>query len=127
MSFPLQHMFKSSLDYRVNALFRFSAATSLILLSDSVLAQSCLTLRPYELQPARLLCSWDSSGKDTGVGSHSLQGIFLTQGSNPGLSPLQADSLPYEPPGKPHPVEPYSKFSPANLGRIQITLVEARL
>ena len=33
------------------------------------------------------------------MGSHFfLQGIFLTQGSNPGL--LQADSLPSEPPGK---------------------------
>ena len=40
--------------------------------------------RPYGLQPARLLCLWDSPGKNTGVGSNSLlQGIFLTQGSNP--------------------------------------------
>ena len=31
-------------------------------------------------------CPWNSPGKSTGVGSHSLlQGIFLTQGSNPGL------------------------------------------
>ena len=30
-----------------------------------------------------LPCPWDSPGKNTGVGSHSLlQGIFLTQGSN---------------------------------------------
>ena len=56
------------------------------------------------LQPVRLLCPWDSSGKNTGVGCHALlQGIFLTQGSNWCLvSPaLQADSLPTEPPGKP--------------------------
>ena len=34
-------------------------------------------------EPARLLCSWDSPGKDTRVGCHALlQGIFLTQGSN---------------------------------------------
>ena len=33
---------------------------------------------------ARLLCSWDFPGKDTGVGCHFLlQGIFLTQRSNP--------------------------------------------
>ena len=33
-----------------------------------------------------LLCPWISSGKNTGVGCHSLyQGIFLTQGSNPSL------------------------------------------
>ena len=34
----------------------------------------------------RLLCPWDSPGKNTGVGCHFLlQGIFLTQGSNLGL------------------------------------------
>ncbi|XP_059738085.1 uncharacterized protein [Bos taurus] len=34
----------------------------------------------------RLLCPWDSPGKNTGVGCHSLlQRIFLTQGLNPGL------------------------------------------
>ena len=36
--------------------------------------------------PTRLLPPWDSPGKYTGVGCHFLlQGIFLTQGSNPGL------------------------------------------
>ena len=36
--------------------------------------------------PARFLCQWDSSGKNTGVGCHALlQGIFPTQGSNPCL------------------------------------------
>ena len=41
---------------------------------------------PHRQQPTRLLCPWDSPGKNTGVGSHFLlQGIFLTQGSNPGL------------------------------------------
>ena len=44
------------------------------------------SLRPHELQPTRLPCPWDSPEKNTGVGSHSLlQGIFPTQGSNPGL------------------------------------------
>ena len=43
-------------------------------------------LWPYGLQPARLLCPWDSPGKNTGVVYHSLlQGIFLTQGQNQGL------------------------------------------
>ena len=38
------------------------------------------------LQPARLLCSWNFPGKNTGVGNYFLlQGIFLTQGLNPGL------------------------------------------
>ena len=40
----------------------------------------------HGLQPARLLCSWDSPGKNTGVVCHFLlQGIFLIQGLNPGL------------------------------------------
>ena len=40
----------------------------------------------HELLPARLLCPWNYPGKNTGVGCHSLlQGIFSTQGSNPGL------------------------------------------
>ena len=44
------------------------------------------SLPPQGLQPARPLCSWNSPGKNTGVGCHSLlQGIFPTQGSNPGL------------------------------------------
>ena len=49
----------------------------------------------------RLLGPWDSPGKDTGLSCHALlQGIFPTQGQNPGL-PLQMDSLPSEPPRKP--------------------------
>ena len=34
----------------------------------------------------KIICLWNSPCKNTGVGSHSfLQGIFLTQGSNPSL------------------------------------------
>ena len=45
------------------------------------------SVRPYGLQPARLLCPWDSLGKSTRVGFHApLQGIFLTQGWNLGLA-----------------------------------------
>ena len=44
------------------------------------------SLRPHSLQPARLLCAWNCPGRNTGVGCHSLfQGIFSTQGLNPGL------------------------------------------
>ena len=51
-----------------------------------LVTQSCLTLWSHGLQPTRLLCPWNSAGKNTGVGCHfSLQGIFLTQGSNTGL------------------------------------------
>ena len=40
---------------------------------------------PMGLRPTRLLRSWDSPGKNTGVGCHFiLQGIFPIQGSNPG-------------------------------------------
>ena len=51
---------------------------------------SCSTVSnsvwPHGLYPARLLCPWNSPGKNTGVGCHSLfQGIFPTQRSNPGL------------------------------------------
>ena len=38
------------------------------------------------LQPTRLLCRWNSLGKNTGLDIHSLlQGIFPTQGPNPGF------------------------------------------
>ena len=57
------------------------------------------------LCPARLLCPWDSPGKNPGVGCHALlQGIFPTQGSNPRLLYLlhwQAGFLPLASPGKP--------------------------
>ena len=42
--------------------------------SRSVVSDS---LRSYGLQPTRLLCPWDSPGKNTGVGCHALlQGMF---------------------------------------------------
>ena len=52
-----------------------------------LVTQLCPTLcDPMDYSPIRVPCPWDSPGKNTGVGSHSLlQGIFLTQGSNPGL------------------------------------------
>ena len=55
----------------------------LVLFTRSVMSDS---LQLHGLQPARLLCPWDSLGKNTGVGCHSLlQGIFQTEGLNPGL------------------------------------------
>ena len=57
--------------------------------------------------PTRLLCPWDSSSKNTGVGCHVFfQGIFPTQGSNMHLLCLLhwlAGSLPPGPSGKPFP------------------------
>ena len=51
----------------------------------------CLSdsLQPYDLQPARLLCPWDSPDKNIGVDCHALlQRIFLTQGLNLSLLSL---------------------------------------
>ena len=49
--------------------------------SPSIMSDS---LPPRGSKPARLFCPWDFPGKNTGVGCHFLlQGIFLTQGSNP--------------------------------------------
>ena len=49
-------------------------------------AQPCPTLRPHGLEPTRLPHPWNFLGKSTGVGCRFLlQGIFPTQGSNPGL------------------------------------------
>ena len=61
--------------------------------SDSAaVAAGIMVLHPVFLRPdmhvcsvrARLLCLWDSPGRNTGVGCYALlKGIFLTQGSNP--------------------------------------------
>ena len=71
-----------------------------------LVAESCPTvLRPHGLQPTRPLCPWDSLGKNTGAGCHSLlQGIFSNQGSDFRLHALQADSLSCESPGNPLPL-----------------------
>ena len=51
--------------------------------SHSVVSNS---LQPHGLQSTRLLCPWNSPGKNTGLGSHTLlQKIFPTQGLNLGL------------------------------------------
>ena len=50
---------------------------SLCVLVASVMSDS---LRPYGLWPTRLLCPWDSQGKNTGVGCHALlHRLFPTQ------------------------------------------------
>ena len=67
--------------------------------------QSRPTLQPCGLQPSRLLYPWDSPGKNPRVGCHApLQGIFLTQESNPRFFCLlhwHAGALPLASPGKP--------------------------
>ena len=54
-----------------------------------LVTQSCPTLRPHGLQPARLLCPWDSPGKSTGAGCHFLE-IFQV---NCGLSSFHSTSV----------------------------------
>ena len=55
-----------------------SESVTHLLVSDS--------LWPLELQPVRLLCLWNSSGKNIGEGCYFLlQGTFLTQELNLGL------------------------------------------
>ena len=49
------------------------------------ISESCSVVL-YSLLPHELYRPWNSPGQNTGVGSLSvLQGIFSTQGSNPGL------------------------------------------
>ena len=53
---------------------------------ESVTAQSGLFLCNLMDYSHQVSCPWNSLGKNTGVDCHSLlQGIFPTQGSNPGL------------------------------------------
>ena len=54
---------------------------------ESEVTQSCLTLcNPMDYSTPRLLCSWNFSGKSTGVHCHFLlQCISPTHGSNLGL------------------------------------------
>ena len=70
--------------------------------SDMLMPDS---LRPHGLKPARLLCPWEFSGKNIGVGCHFLlQEIFPTQGLSPYLQhllPCQMDSLPLYHLGRP--------------------------
>ena len=83
------------------------------------------SLWPHGLQPSRLLCPWDFSGKNTRVGCHFLlQGIFPTWGLNQQLLRLlhwQVDSLllgspkVYLLPGKPKSSHPTLSF-PAEHG-----------
>ena len=70
--------------------------SSFLVVSDS--------LQLLGLQPARFLCPYNFPGKNSGVGCHFLlQGIFPTQGLNPGVLCLLhcCRILPPEPSVKP--------------------------
>ena len=93
----------------INALIKKTLESSLIPSAMCVCMLSCSVmsdfLLPLGLQPTRLLCPWNSPGKNTGVDCHFLlQGIFPTQGSNPCLLHLlqrQVDSIPLSHLGSP--------------------------
>ena len=74
------HAYSSASEARRHKLNN-DAGLSSVSLSLSESSQSCLTLCNHGLYSP-----WNSPGHNTGVGSLSLlQGIFPTQGSNPGL------------------------------------------
>ena len=82
--------------------FSFFRGQLLCVCAESL--QSCLTFcDPMDRQLARFLCPWNSPGKNTGMGYHTLfLGIFLIHRSNPSLLCVlqwQEDSLPLAPPG----------------------------
>jgi len=72
-----------------------------VCISHSVVSDSLWLPGLYSLP--RLLCPWNSLGRNTAVGCHSLlnSGDLLNSGIKPGSPAEQADSLPTEPPGKP--------------------------
>ena len=86
--------------FHFRALEKEMATHSSVLLVALILCclvvKSCPSLlQPHGLEPARLLCPWNSPGKNIGVGCHFLlQGIFPTKRSNPCLLHWQGDSLP---------------------------------
>ena len=85
-------------------LYFFSVYTFIDLMCCAVLSHSVMSnsLRPHELQPARLLCPWGFSRQEYWSG---LPCPPPGDRPNPGIEPrfptLQVDSLPSEPPGKP--------------------------
>ena len=81
-TFQDPHCMPKSVDSKFwNLIWCFSCTCIKVLI-----AQSCPTLwDPMQCSP-RLLCPWNSPGKNTGAGSHYLlQGIFPTQGWNSGI------------------------------------------
>ena len=66
--------------------FQTEMRNMLLETGNVLVALLCLSLRSYGLQSARLCWSWNSPGKNTGVGNFFLLlGIFPTQRLNLGL------------------------------------------
>ena len=75
--------------------------------------------QPHGLYPARLLCPWDSPGKNTGVGSRFPSPEDV---SDPGIKPvspaLQADSLPLS-----HRGSPYTRTCMINIENVKTNII----
>ena len=69
-----------------------------VMVSRSIMYSS---LQFHGLQLARILCSWGSPGKNTGVDCHALLKAIPNPGIDPRSPALQVGSLLSEPPGKP--------------------------
>ena len=89
----------------------------------NLVAQSCPTLSDLMDYGLPGSCLWNSPGKNTGVGSHSLlQGIFPTQGSNLGLPALQILHHRSHQGG-----QPYSLFTAGHPYLFQIKIISQRI
>ena len=67
----------------------------------------------YRFSPQPTVALWDNTQKNIGVGCHSLlQGIFRTQGLNPGLPHCRQTLLRSEPSGKSTQKNNYNQFQP---------------
>ena len=83
-----------------------------------LVAQLCLILQLHGLQPAWLLCPWNSPGQNSGVGCHSLlQGTFITQGSNPGLLHCRQTLYPLS-----HQGSPPQRYSDSHINKKAVLL-----
>ena len=64
----------------------FTHSTDIYQVTAITFMKGLVAQRPHGLKPTSFLCPWNSPGKNTAVGSHSLfQGIFPTLGANPDL------------------------------------------
>ena len=72
------------------------------------------SVRPHGLSPSRLLCPWDSPGKNAGVAAMPPPGALPESGIEPGkisyVSCIGGGSLPLAPPGKPLVLRHFSYF-----------------
>ena len=69
------HSWPSEKIYLINALYPLLGEVifeHIAAAAAAKLLQLCLTLCDFRQQPTRLLCPWDSPGKNTGVGCHFL-------------------------------------------------------